>query len=469
MKIPQINHYRCVRNFAISFALLGGLCSPGTNARADDPAPQELLQGPLHEAFGQPVAFNPQPGVIVATKPPDAIEEMPPDQKPDGDNVVWVGGYWSWDDQQKDFIWISGFWRAVPPGRTWVPGYWSPSGGRFQWVSGYWASAQSPTQEYLPQPPATLESGPSTQAPSTDVIWTPGCWVWRETRYLWRPGFWVNAQPDWVWVPASYAWTPSGYIFVNGYWDYAIHRRGLLFAPVLFPRVYLTRPKFVYTPTVVVDLGILSAHLFIRPAQHHYYFGDYYAADFIKIGIYPWFSFHNSRFGFDPLFAHASWVYRKDEHWLPNLKEQYWARRDTVAARPPHTFAALKVVAARPNAPKEMIVAHTLTDVTRLKSSPVPLRKVEPARLNEFRQYAKETHNVVQERAKFESRKVVVEPKAPVKWDLPKRTSTVIAATPKGKGPPKSPAIPEHRAEPPKVKGGPLPHPEDLLKRPAKK
>ena len=34
--------------------------------------------------------------------------------KPDGANVVWVTGYWAWDDMRKDFIWISGIWRDTP-------------------------------------------------------------------------------------------------------------------------------------------------------------------------------------------------------------------------------------------------------------------------------------------------------------------------------------------------------------------
>ncbi len=193
-----------------------------------DPLPQELLQGPLHEAFGQPVVFNTQPGIIVPKRPPDPIEEMAPDQKPEGDNVIWISGYWSWDDQRQDFIWISGFWRVVPPGKTWLPGYWAPSGDRFQWVSGFWTSADVRNAEYLPPPPASLETGPSSQPPSANVIWAPGTWVYRDNRYAWRPGSWINGQANWVWIPAHYEWTPSGHVFIDGYWDYEVHRRGLL-------------------------------------------------------------------------------------------------------------------------------------------------------------------------------------------------------------------------------------------------
>ena len=74
-------------------------------------AVQELTRGPIHEAFGQPIVLNPQPAPVNAMAPPQPVEELPPDQKPAGDNVVWIPGYWQADDEAKDFIWVSGIWR----------------------------------------------------------------------------------------------------------------------------------------------------------------------------------------------------------------------------------------------------------------------------------------------------------------------------------------------------------------------
>ena len=45
------------------------------------------------------------------------IDEVPPEYKPEGENVQWIPGYWAWDVAQSDFIWVSGLWRDVPPGR----------------------------------------------------------------------------------------------------------------------------------------------------------------------------------------------------------------------------------------------------------------------------------------------------------------------------------------------------------------
>jgi len=108
-----------------------------------DDGMQVLTRGPVHEAFAETVTFDPEPGFMVTKAPPEPIEELPPDRRPDGVNVDWIPGYWAWDDERDDFLWISGVWRALPPGREWVPGYWGRTNQGFQWTSGYWADAQA--------------------------------------------------------------------------------------------------------------------------------------------------------------------------------------------------------------------------------------------------------------------------------------------------------------------------------------
>src|SRR5262245_26496502 len=80
---------------------------PPPPQNADDPPPvpkgvEVLARGPVHEAFAtfaaEPVAAKPVP-----KKPPQALDEMPPDEKPDGD-VLWIPGYWHYDDERKDFL-----------------------------------------------------------------------------------------------------------------------------------------------------------------------------------------------------------------------------------------------------------------------------------------------------------------------------------------------------------------------------
>src|SRR5438128_2298012 len=86
-----------------TLGLLATLALPGA-AQERLPAGEEVLtHGPVHEAFGEPVTFDPEPGIVVGTKPPDVIEELPPDQRPEGDDVVWIPGYWAWDDDRGDY------------------------------------------------------------------------------------------------------------------------------------------------------------------------------------------------------------------------------------------------------------------------------------------------------------------------------------------------------------------------------
>ena len=192
--------------------------------------------------------------------------------------------------------------------------------------------------DYLPEPPATVEVGPNINAPSPDYSWIPGCWVWVGGRYAWRPGYWAQMRRDWVWVPAYYAWTPPGYVFVDGYWDYAIDRRGVLFAPVYFRTPLSVRVGFSFSPAFVISLSVFSDALFWRPHYHHYYFGDYYAPHYYDDGFYPWFSLHARRNGYDPIYAHQRWEHRRESDWDRRVQARYWERRDHEAARPMRTL-----------------------------------------------------------------------------------------------------------------------------------
>ncbi|MBO0697710.1 MAG: YXWGXW repeat-containing protein, partial [Zavarzinella sp.] len=458
---------------------------------------EELTRGPIHEAFAQPTVFNPQAGPIAAKAPPEAIDELPPDEKPEGENVAWIPGYWQWDDEAKNFIWVSGFWRSIPPGQTWVPGYWTQVSDGYQWVSGFWAPERATEVEYLPPPPESLEAGPSTEPAAEGQIWIPGVWMWQETRYVWRPGFWTAGNPDWVWVPAHYVWTPSGFVFVDGFWDFPLFNRGLLFAPVVFTHF---RPGLVFRPAVVIDPRMLVVSLFVRPRFHHYFFGDFYADTYSRAGIYPWWAFHASRYGFDPLFAQTNFVFsRRDPQWANQVREAFLFRRDNEAARPPRTFRQYSEWARRGQgeAAQRIALAAPLTEVARNRDFPTQLVRVDERQSQVIRNSINQIHQFRDQRVKIErdaardlrpgtDAKAPARRTAPARVRLPEAPKLGPTPTTKGPGvttpprkgettrtpgaPPEAPRVPtpgpkEPPTPAPKGKPRTLPDPEDVLRR----
>jgi hypothetical protein len=621
-----------------------------------DPNLQVLTQGSVHEAFGQPVLFNPGPNPIIPNKPPAAVEELPPNTRPAGNSVEWIPGYWSFEAAQQKFVWTSGIWRMIPPGLAWVPGYWTQDGTGNQWVSGYWrrsetsialasfgkqlgpsgpgnsrignwaaianatpatvtdptsstipnatasgansanaartnpavaggpenrdaffdsqirpvllgtcakchgstkprnnlrldsraallkggdagpaivagdpdkslliqamrytgdpkmppnkklsaaviadferwvrggaifpnnapsvqranssgtpvaavtpalpgnaptsadapvaagsdatnlgavpgpvpsaasaapdaapagapvaVSDESPTlgavptsadapataavnptglgaspvsaagppataasavpaganlatpnpaagpatgPRFLPKPPVSLESGPVGNPPTANFTWIPGIWIFRHGRFLWLAGQWAPAHRGWVWVPARYVFTPAGYLFVDGYFDYELAQRGVLFAPVIF-RWGFVAPGFVFTPSVVLNTRRLTEFLFVNSPCGCYCFGDYFGASHVQAGIFPWFAFHMSCLGYDPFFAFASWTHHKDIGWHERLVSDFRAFRDDARLRPPRTF--------------EDLVSRSRTSGERLESLAEPFSRL---------------------------------------------------------------------------------------------
>jgi hypothetical protein len=363
---------------ALQAVLIGFSGIITTGQAQDEEGAQVLTRGPVHEAFVGVVSYNPEPGVIVEKAPPAVIEELPPEERPVGDNITWIPGYWGWDDERSDYLWISGTWRALPPGREWTTGYWATAGQGHQWISGYWADSTVEETTYLPKPPVTVEAGPNTEAPSRDHGWTPGSWMWQQERYAWRPGYWAQGRSDWDWIPAHYVWTPRGYVFVDGYWDYRFDRRGALYAPVYFQSGYYSRPGYTYSPLIAIGLVAMMEHLFLRPNYHHYYFGDYYDRRYRTSGYYSPYAYHSSRYGYDPVYSHRRWSHRDDRDWERRYQESYDYRRDNESARPPRTWADQKRLRtdSAEVTKNSLMMAGPLDQVAKREDSPLRLQSV---------------------------------------------------------------------------------------------
>ena len=175
---------------------------------ADLPPGVEILgRGPIHEAFAEPILFDDTPALIAPRQPPQMVRELPPENQPAGDSVIWIPGYWSWDEERNDFIWVSGIWRQAPPGRRWLPGYWTAVENGYRWWPGSWIEEAQRDIAYLPAPPDSLEIGPASPPPGDEFAWIPGCWQWidEEQAYVWQPGSWQILPDAFVWVPGTTA------------------------------------------------------------------------------------------------------------------------------------------------------------------------------------------------------------------------------------------------------------------------
>ncbi len=312
---------------------------------AQQPVEFEPLQrGPIHEGYAEPVEVETNKPLSVPKEPPPPVEEIPPEIKPDEPDIEWIPGYWAWDDDREDFIWISGIWRKPPKGRTWAQGRWEKTEAGYRWIPGRWVPAQGQQAEVLPLPPESLDTGPNSDPPAEDRFWVPGSWQYRDGRYVWRPGFWARSYDQWVWVPDHYVPVVGGCYYVPGYWDYPLERRGILFAPYRIIWHHHRHHAIHFSPSVVVDVSGAFFHLWVRPSYGHYFFGDYYDDHYVQLGFYPWFAFvtynghHHRRY--DPLFSYYHHRYRHDHHVdlyheLRDRHEHFRRHRDE---RPAHTY-----------------------------------------------------------------------------------------------------------------------------------
>jgi len=397
-----------INRFAVwSFALalvFGISAKASAQLAANDPI-QVQTRGPIHEAFAQPYDAQPQASIAVPQAPPVPIAEVPPQDRPEGGDVQWIGGYWAWDADQNTYIWISGTYRNTPPGQRYVSGYWQQDTDGWHWVSGFWAPQATQEIPYVPQPPATLDNGPHVPAPDANSIYVPGYWAYYNANWTWRPGYWQPNRPGLVCIPPQYTWTPAGYLLVPSYWDYPLENRGLLFAPVCFTQpVYLTA-GWTYTPDYCVRPTALLDSLFFWPHHHHYFFGDYYGARYANLGYRPWIT-AGAQFR-DPLYGYYRHQHRNDVGWLTGMQTLHADRVAGRAPLPPRTLAQqttiVNNVANSTNINKTRVNSlEVVRPVTKLNDTNIRLTRVAPAQVAAHRAEADRVREVAQNRARVE-------------------------------------------------------------------
>src|SRR5439155_1044921 len=131
-----------------------------------------------------------------------------------------------------------------------------------------------------------------------------------------------------VWINSSYQWTPGGYNFINGYWDYPLDDRGLLFAPVYFSDPLWLRPGWFYRPRFALGLGGLLDNLFWRSGYPGYFYGNYFGPGFARNGYRPWFG--GNTWG-NPLFNYYRWQNRGNPGWVAGMNRGFQDPRNNFA------------------------------------------------------------------------------------------------------------------------------------------
>jgi hypothetical protein len=350
-----------------------------------------LARAPVHDAFAQTPDAPPMPGPVVPKQPPPPVPEEPPEFQPQGTNTQWIGGYWAWDADKNDYIWISGVYRDPPDGRKFVPGYWEQTSDGWRWVSGFWAPGDQQELPYVPQPPASLDNGPTVPPPGQDYSYVPGYWMFKEARFVWRPGYYAQCQPGFVWIRPHYVWTPGGCIFVSGYWDYPPDCCGLLFAPVYFSQPLWTTPGWRWRPHYVIGHGPLLNAFFIDTRLGAYRFGDYYGTAYQQRGIQPWHTYGAKRF--DPLYGYYRWQNKNNNGWANGLAQLYDGRLSGKLARPAITLGQQTALLQKGNVQG----ANNLTfvqPVTQINNNSLKVAKISVAQVTQQKTFAQQQQNL---------------------------------------------------------------------------
>jgi hypothetical protein len=204
-------------------------------------------------------------------------------------------------------------------------------------------------------------------------------------------------------------------VFVDGYWDYPLADRGVLFAPVYIPPAVYAAPAFVYTPTYVVQESCLFGALFCRRGFGAYYFGDYFAPTYASIGFTAWCGNVGISIGvghgwYDPLFSYYRCGFRSDPFWggggIHNL---YAGRYRGDYIRPPHTLVQQNTVINNitKNTTVNNVNVNNVTMVNSInnvaRSGRRNLQPVSDPARREFQQAAATTREVAARRATTEA------------------------------------------------------------------
>ena len=254
------------------------------------------------------VSLTPQPTQAVPGEPPQPINEVPADVRPDSPDAEWLPGYWGWDAESKQFVWISGSWRLPPPGTRWVPGYWTAGAAGAQRVPGFWVAADTQQVSYLPAPPAYQDEGVDPASPpSPDVFWVPGYWAWANGKYGWEAGYWARMVQNWMWIAARLRMDAEWLRFCRRPLGLSDRPAWNAFQPRGFSNSALSAGEFQLQPWLPRRPGAARGQFVRRSGLPGLLLWRLLRTQYAQAGIYPWYAVGTGPYLYDPIFAYRGW------------------------------------------------------------------------------------------------------------------------------------------------------------------
>ncbi|HYP16886.1 MAG TPA: YXWGXW repeat-containing protein [Opitutus sp.] len=82
------------------------------------------------------------------------------------------------------------------------------------------ATATGQSTVIVTQAPPTVQSESIPARPSSQHVWVPGYWTWRNSRYEWVAGRWtVPPRSGVTWIPPRWEQEGGAYRYYEGYWE----------------------------------------------------------------------------------------------------------------------------------------------------------------------------------------------------------------------------------------------------------
>ena len=159
----------------------------------------------------------------------------------------------------------------------------------------------------------------------------------------------------------------------------------------------------MYTPTVVIDIRFLVAALFVRPITITTTSATITTPTYSRAGVYPWYAFHMSRYGYDPLYCTlaVTCIRGGTRGGKPSCRKLCRSvGRTRLPARPGRSEHSTSGIASNPD--NGLVLARPLRDVGRARDFPVRVERLDERRLEVVKNQAKQVREFREARVKSE-------------------------------------------------------------------